>query len=472
MSALRGLGRSLMHRIPHRLRPLLLAPEGDPSSAEDGELRRNLHLVAVHGIFNSAALNLVGPFTAIFAMRIGATKLHVALLTSAPAIVSLLAMVPGALTIDRSDRKKSLTARFMLGHRVFYLALACVPFFPGPSQATAFVALLALMNLPGAISNVAWQAFAARIVPPEHRATTFAARNRLMSLVGTSLTLGMGLFLDRMLFPLGYQIAFVAAFLVAVVEILVFSRMREPAQTQEGLPVPRSPASPPLGSPYPPFASAPRIPIFSFWVRRSREAAGGLRAILRERRFVRYTMVSMLFYLAWQIPWPLFSWYQVRVLHANNVWVSLLALLNTGGALVGYSFWSRFINRWGNLRALFAATLPIFTTCVVYAFSTQLYTIAAANLLVGAIFSGVNIALFSTLLEMTPDKQKTSYIAYFNTAVTVSAIIAPLLGVSLLELMSFRAAFLVTAAIRLAGSLCYFALYRTEKRENAPGARG
>jgi MFS family permease len=472
MSWLRGLGRSFMNRIPRRLRPLLLAPEGAPAPQQDAELRRNLHLVAVHGIFNSAAISMVGPFAAIFAMKIGATRLHVALLTSAPAIVSLLAMIPGARTIDRSDRKMHLTARFMLANRTFYLALACVPFFPGPARATAFVTLLALMNLPGAISNVAWQAFAARIVPPEHRATTFAARNRLMSLVGTSLTLGMGLFLDRMVFPLGYQIAFVAAFVVAVAEILVFSRMHEPAESREGLPVPRSPASPPLGSSDPPFASAPRMPIFAFWARQSRSAVGGIKAILRERRFVRYTLVSMLFYLAWQIPWPLFSWYQVRVLHANNVWVSLLALLNTGGALVGYSFWSRFINRWGNLRALFAATLPIFTTCVVYAFSSQLYTIAAANLLVGAIFSGVNIALFNTLLEMTPEAQKTSYIAYFNTAVTVSAIIAPLLGVSLLELMSFRAAFLVTAAIRIAGSLCYYALYRTEKREAAKGARG
>jgi predicted MFS family arabinose efflux permease len=84
---------------------------------------------------------------------------------------------------------------------------------------------------------------------------------------------------------------------------------------------------------------------------------------------------------------------------------------------------------------------------------------------VGAIFSGVNIALFNTALEMTPEKQKTSYLAYFNTAVTISSIIAPLLGVSLLQLMSFRAAFLVTAGVRMAGSLCYFALYRVERRE-------
>lgn len=466
MFRFRGLGRSLMHRLPRPLRPLLLAPDGSPPSPPEGDLRRNLHLAVVHGIFNAAALNMVGPFTAIFAMEIGATKLHVALLTSGPAIVSLAAMIPGARLIDRSDRKKRLTARFMLAHRLFYLALACVPFFPGPAQANVFVVLLGLMNLPGAVSNVAWQAFSARIVPPDRRAHTFAARSRLMSVVGTSLTLLMGVFLDRASFPLGYQLAFVGAFAVAVLELAVFSRMREPA----GSPEPATARSPPgasIGGSDAPFAAPARLPVFSSWARYGRAAVVGVRGILAERRFVCYTLVSMLFYLAWQIPWPLFSWYQVRVLHANNFWVSLLALLNTGGALVGYGFWSRFMNRWGNLRALFAATLPIFVTPAVYAFSNQLYTIAISNLLVGAIFSGVNIALFSTLLEMTPERDKTSYIAYFSTAVTVSAIAAPLCGVGLLEIMSFRWAFLTTAGIRLAGSLCYYALYRVERRERA-----
>ncbi len=456
-----------MRRTPAALRPYFMAPTG-------GILARNLHLTVTHGIFNSASANMAGPFAAIFAMKIGATKMHVAFLTSAPAIVSLLAMIPGALTIDRSDRKKELTSRFMLGHRLFYLALACVPFFHGASQPTVFVALLALMNLPGAISNVAWQAFVSRVVPPDRRAETFAARNRLMSVVGTAVTLAVGLFLDRAAFPLGYQMAFLGAFLVAVVELAVFNLIRDTVSVADGLPVPKSPASPALGGPYPPFTSMPRIPLLRFvahTVRYGRRASDRLRELLQERRFLRYTGASVLFYLAWQIPWPLYSWYQVRVLHANNVWVSVLALTNTGGALVGYGFWTRMIKRWGNLKALSVSTLPIFVTSLIYAFSKELYTVAVSNLVVGAIFAGVNIALFNSLLDFVPERHKTSYIAYFNSAVTVSSIIAPLAGVGLLRFMDFREAFLLTAAIRLIGSLVYWLLYRLEAREGrVPGA--
>ena len=436
-----------------------------PSDPSEGVTGRNLHLTVMQGLFNGAALSMAGPFAAIFAMKIGATKMHVAFLTSAPAIVSLLAMIPGALYIDRSENKKRLTFLFMLAHRVFYLFLACVPFFPGPARPTAFVILLALMNLPGAVGNVAWQAFVSRIVPSERRAEVFTARSRLMSVVGTAVTLIMGLFLDRTIFPLGYQLAFTGAFLVALIELAVFRRTVEPAGGSGRLPVLKSPSSPVIGGPYPPLGSSNKLPVLSVWSKYGRTAAEGFREIFEQRRFVRYTLASMLFYLAWQIPWPLFSWYQVRILNANNVWVSMLALMNTGGALVGYGIWRRIIERWGNLNALVAATLPIFLTPVVYAFSKQLYAIAAANLVVGAIFSGVNIALFNTLLEVTPEDRKATFIAYFNTAVTLSAIAAPLLGVWLLNLMGFRAAFLVTAAIRLLGSLVYLSLARMEHRE-------
>ncbi len=237
---LTSMFRFIIPQITAVVRGFFLAPEvtdGKPPSGaapgaprrERSVLQRNLDLTVLHGLFNSAAINMVAPFTAIFAMKLGASKLHVAFLTSAPAIISLAVMIPSALLLDRTDRKKRLTYLFMLAHRAFYLGLACVPFFVEASRATVFVLLLALMNLPGAASNVAWQTFISKIVPSERRAAVFAARNRLISVFGTFITLVVGLFLDRALFPLGYQIIFAAAFLVALVEMYVFNLTEEPS---------------------------------------------------------------------------------------------------------------------------------------------------------------------------------------------------------------------------------------------------
>ncbi|MGE5582716.1 MAG: MFS transporter [Bacillota bacterium] len=408
------------------------------------KLNQNIRINILHGIFNVATLDMINPFTGIFAMKLGATKFQVALLSSAPAAISLLAMIPGAKFIDRQPRKKKLTFLFMLAHRIFFLIIACIPFFEPTWRAALFVAVIGIMNLPGAVSNVAWQSFIARVIPAERRAEAFAHRNRAMNLVGTILALGVGFVLDRLAFPLGYQIVFAFAFLLAMAELGIFNLIDEEAVQIYNMPEANGDNEP--------------------------EGAGvnpGFKRILSEGRFVGYTLASILFYFSWQIAWPLFSWYQVKVLGANNFWMSILSLMNTGGSLVGYGFWVKVLNRYGNLKTLFYSTLPICIVPAVYAFSHSLYTIVIFNLITGAIFSGVNLALFNALLEVTPDQSKTSFIAYYNTSITVSAIVAPVAGVGLLKVMNFQWAFLTCAVLRVAGSYCFLLVNRLEERKAA-----
>lgn len=436
-----------MRTISGSFRRLLFGSAADFTGCQGlDKLNQNIRTNILHGIFNVATLDMVNPFIGIFAMKLGASKLHVALLSSVPAAVSLLVMIPGAILIDRQPRQKHLTFLLMLAHRLFFLGVACVPFFQPTLRATLFVAVVGLMNLPGAISNIAWQSLISKIIPPERRAEAFACRNRAMNLVGTILALIAGFVLDRMAFPTGYQIVFTLAFLLALVELRVFYRIDEAAAPANSGSV-LSQISGPMSTETSPFL--------------------GLAAIFKETRFVRYMLASVLFYFAWQIAWPLFSWYQVKVLGANNFWVSLLTLMGTGGSLAGYGFWVRVLNRHGNLKTLFYSTLLIFIIPLAYAFSKSLWVVVGFNLVTGAIFSGVNLALFNALLEVTPDVRKTSYIAYYNTCITIASIIAPIAGVGLLKIMNFQWAFIVCALLRILGSFCFFLVNRWEARQSA-----
>lgn len=422
--------------------------DGDPNEGE--RLKRNMRINTIHGVFQIAAINMVQPFLSIFALKLKASNAQVALLSSGPAIVSLFAMIPGAILVDRQDKKKRLTMLFMLAHRAFFLALACIPFFAPSWRAWALVALVALMNLPGSMSNTAWQSFISRIVPPDKRAVAFADRNKFMNLFGTIVVLIAGRILDRLAFPVGYQVMFVAAFLMALIELRIFNMIDEDA----------APVQPPAPRAEP--AEGRAAPLM--------DRVGQRLAEVRDQpKFVRYVLASMLFYLAWQIPWPLFSLYQVKVLHANNTWVSILNLMNTGGSLIGYGFWVGIMHKHGNLKTLFYSTIWIFIVPLVYAFSHSLWTVAIFNMLTGAIFSGVNLALFNALLEATPDTNKTAYIAYYNTAVTISAIIAPMIGVGLLDFMNYQWAFLVCAALRIIGALWFLLISKLEEREAGRG---
>ncbi|MGE5561540.1 MAG: MFS transporter [Chloroflexota bacterium] len=426
------------------------AGEGGDLS-ESGKLKRNMRINTIHGVLQIAAINMVQPFLSIFALKLGASNTQVALLSSGPAVVSLFAMIPGAIMVDRQDKKKRLTRTFMFAHRAFFLALACIPLFNPSWRAWTLVTLVALMNFPGSMSNTAWQSFISRIIPADKRAVAFADRNKLMNLIGTGVVYLTGLILDRLRFPVGYQIMFVAAFVMALLELRVFNYIDEDAA--------------PAGSGQRPAAAEGAPVVAAAGQSRLAVVRGRIQEALAQPRFVRYVLASMLFYLAWQVPWPLFSLYQVKVLGANNQWVSILNLMNTGGSLVGYGFWVGVMRRHGNLKALFYSTIWIFVVPAVYAFSHNLWTIAVFNMLTGAIFSGVNLALFNALLEATPERNKTSYIAYYNTAITVSAIIAPMIGVGLLNFMNYMWAFIACAVLRVLGALCFLFISNLEERE-------
>ncbi len=434
-----------------RSREILSTPEitvtvnaAAPTRAEE-----NIRYNVWHGVAANVAFNLASPFFGIFALKMGASNTQVALLSSAPAIVSLLAMIPGAIYVDSFAQKKRITTRFFVANRLFYLALACVPFFTPDRRAAALVAIVALMNLPGAIGNVAWQSFISRVIAPAQRAQAFARRNRWMNIIGTATVVVAGKALDVMAYPLGYQVVLVVAFVAALVEIRIFQRIDEP------------PAGPEVDH-----GAAP--------------PGGAWRDILSHRLFIRYTLASVVFYFMWQLAWPLFTLYQVKVLGANNLWISLLTLANAGGAMFGYGFWATFADRHGHLRSLVVSTAGICLVPLYYAFSHSLLAITVLNMGTGVIFSGVNLALFNALLEHIPGRHTTRYIAYYNWATAVTTVLAPLAGVGLLSLLrnNYFWAFMACVVGRALGSACFYFEMKWEEREgrtaagSAPAAPG
>jgi MFS family permease len=426
---------------------------------------RNLAYNVQHGVASVLAANLAAPFFGIFALKLGATNTQVALLSSGPAIISLLVMIPGAFYVDRFPRKKRVTTAFLLANRFFYLALACVPFFTSDYRAGALVVAVAVMNLPGAIGNVAWQAFISRVIPPAQRARAFARRNRWMNLVGTAAVVVAGRALDVMSFPVGYQVMFVLAFVAAMVEIRIFQRLEEPPDPATAtLDGPAVSAVATVPGATPDAAGAEKGGLLA-GLGRVLRAAG--RDLGSHPRFIQYTLASVVFYFSWQIAWPLFTLYQVKVLGANNLWISVLQLANTGGALVGYGFWAAFADRHGHLKSLVVATTGICFVPFYYAFSHSLMAISVLNLATGVVFSGVNLALFNALLESTPESHSTRYIAYYNTAIALTTIVAPLAGVGLLRVFNYMWAFLFCAGLRTIGSFSFYLVLRSRRAASA-----
>jgi len=418
----------------------------DPNDSEFSRIERNVRINVYHGIADSISLNLASPFIGIFAIKIGASNFQVGLLSSGPALVSLLSMIPGARYLDKRSNQKQILSRLILFHRLFYLLISFIPFFTEDKRASILVILVALMNMPGSIFNVGWQAYISKVIPVSRRADAFALRNKLISLFGTITVLVTGMVIDAIGFPVGYQVVFAAAFAMAVVEAYLFNRLEETVAEDTGSV--KSSDEHDLPRTEGPF----------------RSLIAEIRDIFQHTEFLRFVLASLVFHFAWQIPWPLYTLYQVKELGATNTWISILSLSNTLGSILGYSFWPKILTKHGNLKTLFASGVWIFIVPTVYAFSKSLATIGVFNFLTGAIFAGVNLSLFNTLLDVTPTENKATYIAYYTTVINASAIFAPMVGVGLGDKFGFFWAFIICAALRLASSLTFLLLNYLEKQ--------
>lgn len=422
----------------------------------------NARLNTLNGVLNAISTDLVGPFTVIFALRLGSTSFQTALLSSGPAIAGLLVLIPGARWVDKQRDKKKITAWLMAANRLFYLLMVFVPFLLPAAQAGVFVFLVTAMNAPGAVANAAWQGYMAHIFPADQRAGAFADRNKAMNIFGTVTTLVAGALLDVIGATWGYQLMFFGAFVVALAEIKVFTELTPP------LLVPGEPLSEPEAVQ----PEAP-LPIDTVKVPQAAEAApllplvfklkNKLKEIASNKTFVRYTLASIVFYFGWQTPWTLFSLYQVKELGAGNAVLGILTLLNTGGNLFGYRFWVAQIEKKGNLHVQWLSALTLVLVPFTYSLcgflprvpllgvDLSLWLIGLLNIFVGMALAGLILALFNSLLEATPEKNRTSYIAYYNTTITVTAVIAPLWGVFAYEMWGYQAAFLICGAQRILG---------------------
>lgn len=410
----------------------------DRVSLKEKLVSYNIKVNIINGVFAAIAFNLVNPYLAKFAERLGATDYQIAYLTSFPYFVSIFAYIPGAILIESLSNKKKTTGTIMFIHKLFYLLLAILPFLKGVNQASLFITIIGLMNLPGAMATMGYQSSIGDVFSIEDRGNAMGLRNKYSTIFALAITFISGQLLTYI--PKTnegsirlYQVFFFFAFIFSLAEVISFFKFRGMKRKKKS-------------------------------TRYIDSLKATFKNLPKEKNYLIFTLISAFFYIGWMGAQPLFNIYTIKVLGANEFWLSVISISSSLSSILSFTKWAKFADKKGNNFALGIALMGMAITPIFYVLSKNIIMLVLFNIIIGIAVAGTNLILFNMLLEVTPSINRTIYIAIYNTLTAIVSAIAPIMGVAIKDMTSIVIALIIIAILRFIASFMFIA--RGLVREN------
>ncbi|HRE46740.1 MAG TPA: MFS transporter [Aggregatilineales bacterium] len=416
-----------MSQITQSITKFIARPSEIPSDVE----LHNRRLLYIEILF-AGVLGGVITFNATFAVRLGATKEHIALLNSIPALVAALFSIPTALFVQRRVNRERWIFRSLFALRLGYGLLAAVPLLFGATQtaAVAVVIWIILLNIPTIFFQNGFQALLAELVPSERRAMVFSMRTAIWSAVVVVTSILAGQWLDWIAFPLNFMILYGFGFLVAMGSNWLVGNLIIPPRKTTMIALSKKGQSAPAALP----------------TERARLTTPVARLLFNTGIYQSGLWLSN----------GLFAVFYIEILHASNGWIGLNLAVGSFGVVLGNFLWARLLRRrsmtWGLKRAiLFTWFFPIGVAVFPY-----FDTILILNLLVNLGHPGVELCTISLMMKVGSDETRTVYMSWYNTVIQISAFVAPLVGVWIAQRYGIQVAFLIASLLRIIGATLFY----------------
>lgn len=394
------------------------------------ETRRAMRIATVEGVLASASDNLAGPYLSLYALALGASHAQIGLVNALPALLTNVLQLPAAIVTDRLRRRKLLSIVGGLGMRLSWLPIALIPFVVPPVHAVAvYLLLLTLRSAFNAAAVPAWTSLMADITPRETRGAYFSNRNIMCNLAALGATLLTGLIVHLFRVPLGYQVAFglAAAFGVAA------------AYSFRGLPDPDRIHAP-----------GPDRPPARKRARKEAMSVQGFAAILRrEKSFTAYALTSALWNFGVTLPQPLFAVYFVETLKGSAGFWGVVTAATFVTTILGQRYWGSLTDRVGSRNVLVASGIVAALIPGLWFIAVRPEDILWINLASGLGWAGFNLAAFNLLLEVTPNANRTTYVAGYNALIGLAHFAGPVLGGVAAGFFGVKAVFFSSTVVRM-----------------------
>lgn len=395
------------------------------------EQERNIALLYLD-IAAASVLSAAMSFNSAFALRLGASNTLIGLMTSLPALVTMLGMIPASAIVERQARRWPPMWQSINVTRLLFIPVAFIPWLvPAAYQAVALVTILTLRFLTILVFSAGWDAVLADIVPPGLRAQVFSWRNIISTAAVAGSLLLMQPWLQWAPFPLNYQVMFFVGGVAGMVSVWFLSRLKVPETT---------PVVPPQR-------------------RRGLPMADMRELLVGHPEYRRMVVNTLLANAGPYLASPVYIIYYVRTLSATDGWIATSTLVSNVATMLGYFAWRRILPRLGESRAL-RATWPICGLLpVALGLSGSLNLVLVVLFIYGLVQPGLNLSHYNTLLEVCPKERRPTYISVYSSVVNVLAFVLPMAGVALADLIGLAETLVLCGVLWIAGGLS-FSIFR------------
>ncbi|NHC41944.1 MFS transporter [Bacillus sp. MM2020_1] len=381
-----------------------------------------------HGMVSTIAVNLASNFFPIFAISIlGASNYQVGLISSLPPLVALIMTIPAAILLNRLEQQKKTVAMSVLWARILFALLAGVLFISSAYQAWAFLIIVALMNVPGTISNIGWQTLISGMIKEDRRGAFFSDRNRLLTIVGMITTLIIGVIMKNQTDnAVAYQYLFLIAFIFGLLEVFFLMKHKETVQ---------------------PKTTKQQKNSSMDW------------SIFNDNGYKWFLITALCFNFSWQMAWGLFNIYNVKYAHATILWISIFSVANQLVQIFTFPLWKKWADQKSTTLVLVWVAVGMATAPFLTVLSTNLVYLTFVSMTSGFFVSGTMLLLFNLLLEQSPQEKRTYCITTYNVLLSFVAFIAPQIGIWLLEVTGMQKSMGIISILRFISAIVFFLMY-------------
>lgn len=396
---------------------------------------------------------LMGAPFAGFIRNLGVGDFLFGLLMALPVMGGLFQLM-AAYWLERTGARKKIFLIAGVLQRSVIIPMVLLPYLlPNVHPALllgVIMLLLVTSSVGGAFMNVAFFSWMAAIVPMGIRGRFFSQRQMFFTATGLVGGLLLSLLLDAVPGNAGFALVFVLASILALLDISCFLKVSDP----------------PMEPPKEP------IRIRTVW----KEA-------FTHPNFRRYLIFWSVWTFGLSLAAPFFADYMISYLKLSYLQITLYTqTIFSVFTILSVQFWGNMIDSYGNKPVMRICGTAVFLTPVLWCLTTPSFTwiIPIIHMLAGSFWCGTELTAANLMMGLSPDKNRSFYIASFSLVSSlVGSILAYLTGGLLMELTrghilamniqllgypmnNYHMLFLLSGVIRLAAVLFFLPAVQEE----------